>query len=114
MFTFLVPAISPYIWDYRAIDYSTVWIKWVKVSQEHVRGILRGYRIYISLRYWWHVDKPFKNITVGPDVLEARITGLQSYTYYTIWVKAFTSKGESIRENKRSIRTSKSTLRKYT
>ncbi|KAJ7374263.1 Protein sidekick-1 [Desmophyllum pertusum] len=98
-----VPARSPYIYDYRVIDYSTIWIKWSRISQRDIPGILQGYRIHISLdKYPWN---SFRNITVGPDREEATITGLRSDTYYIVWVKAFTSKGEGREEYVRYIKT---------
>ena len=37
-----------------------------------------------------------------------RISGLRSDSYYTVWVKALTFKGEGGYENLRSVKTSKS------
>ncbi|KAL9953601.1 hypothetical protein ACROYT_G041044 [Oculina patagonica] len=97
-----VPTRSAYILYARAIDHSTIDISWERIPQRDVGGILRGYHIYISLDYYHGL---VRNITVGPDIHEARITGLQSYTAYIIWVKPFTSKGESRDKNERWIRT---------
>ena len=106
-----MPITSPYIYQARAIDYSTISIIWGKISQKEARGILCGYRIYYhSLDYKYYFSGPVRNITVGPDILEARISGLQSYTNYIIWVKAFTSKGEGSDKYERWIRTSKSSF----
>ena len=105
----VVPVRSPYIDDYRAIDYSKIWIRWEKLSPKYVRGILRGYRIYYSIparsrRYEY--GTPVGNITVGPDIQEMTITGLRPNTYYVVWVKAFTSRGEGSRKNTKYIKTS--------
>ena len=108
----LVPAKSPYFNDYRAIDYNTIWIRWERLSPEYARGILRGYRIYyISAYKYYDYGRSVSNITVGPDILEMTITGLQPNTEYRVWVKAFTSKGEGSGQNTAYIRTSKSFLR---
>ena len=107
MFFCLVPARSPYIWYYHVIDYSTVFIKWQRLPQRDVRGILRGYRIHLSTAYYWSY---LRNITVGPDIQEMRISGLRSSTTYRIWVKPFTAKGEAGSTYERWIRTSKSSV----
>ena len=106
----LVPTRSPYIYDYRAIDYSTIWISWERLLPKYARGILRGYRIYYIFAFKYDHSGSVRNITVGPDVLEITLTGLQPKTYYRVWVKAFTSKGEGGGENIAYIMTSKSFL----
>ena len=104
----LVPARGPYFNEYRAIDYTTIWIRWERLSPKYVRGILRGYRIYYTSSYKYYYGGSVSNITVGPDTLEMTITGLQPNTEYKVWVKAFTSKGEGSDKNTAYIRTSKS------
>ena len=106
----LVPARSPYLYDYRAIDYNTIWIKWERLSPKDARGILRGYRVYYTFAYKYDYGESVSNITVDPDILEMNITGLHPNTDYRVWVKAFTSKGEGSSENTAYIRTSKSFL----
>jgi len=105
-----VPATSPYLYDYRAIDYNTIWIRWERLSPKYARGILRGYRIYYISAYKYYYSRSVSNITVGPDILEITITGLQPNTDYRVWVKAFTSKGEGSDKNTAYIGTSKSFL----
>ena len=105
----LVPARSPYIYDYHAIDYSKIWIRWERLSPKDVRGILKGYRIYYSF-YDYKYGASVSNITVDPDILEMTITGLQPNTYYIVWVKVFTSKGEGSSKNIAYVKTSKSFL----
>ncbi|XP_068738576.1 phosphatidylinositol phosphatase PTPRQ-like [Montipora capricornis] len=107
-----VPARNPYIWYARAISYNTVWIKWERLLQRYTRGILRGYRIYVSLGYHYYYyyynnyhRRCFRSINVAADKDEMRISGLRSDTYYSVWVKALTSKGEGGYENIRSVRT---------
>ena len=102
-----MPARSPYIRYYDVIDYSTVFIKWERLPQRDVRGILRGYRIHILIAYYW---SNLRNITVGPEIQEMRISGLRSSTTYRIWVKPFTSKGEAGQRYERWITTSKSSV----
>ena len=111
----LVPTRHPYIWYARAISYTAVWIKWERLSQRYVHGILRGYRIYVSLynyNYYYHNRRcldGIRIINVGADKDELRISGLRPDTYYMVWIKARTSKGEgSYANNLRSFRTSKS------
>lgn len=106
-----MPTRSPYIHGYHAIDYSTIWIRWERLSPKYAGGILRGYRIYYIFAYKYDHSGYVRNITVGPDVLEMTITGLKPNTDYRVWVKAFTSKGEGGDENRAYIRTSKSFLR---
>ena len=106
----LVPAKSPYFNEYRVIDYSTIWIRWERLSPKYARGILRGYRIYYTLAYKYYYDGSASNVTVGPDILETTITGLQPNTEYIVWVNAFTSKGEGNDKNTVYIRTSESFL----
>ena len=106
----LVPAKDPYLNEYRAIDYNTIWIRWERLSPKYVRGILRGYRIYYTSSYKYYYGGSVSNITVGADTLEMTITGLQANTEYKVWVKAFTSKGEGNDKNTAYIRTSKSFL----
>ena len=111
MFFFLVPTRSPYIWYYHVIDYSTVFIKWQRLPQRDVRGILRGYRIHISIAYYYYYHSGYvRNITVGPEIQEMRISGLRSSTTYRIWVKPFTSKGEAAQSYDSWITTSKSSV----
>ena len=105
-----MPTRSPHIYDYRAIDYSTIWIKWERLLPKYVGGILRGYRIYYIFAFKYDHSGSVRSITVGPDVLEITLTGLQPNTYYRVWVKAFTSKGEGVGENTAYLRTSKSFL----
>ena len=109
-FFFLVPARSPYIWYYHVIDYSTVFIKWQRLPQRDVRGILRGYRIYLSIAYNYYYPHYLRNITVGPEIQEMRISGLRSSTTYRIWVKPFTAKGEAGPKYEMWITTSKSSV----
>ena len=82
----------------------------MRLSPEYAGGILRGYIIYYTLAYKYDHKESVRNITVGPDVLEMTITGLEPNTEYRVWVKAFTSKGEGGDENTAYIRTSKSIL----
>ncbi|XP_068712588.1 uncharacterized protein [Montipora foliosa] len=89
-----VPSRSPYIHDYRAINYNTIRIRWGRLSPKYVRGNLKGYRIYYTFAFKYYYGWSVRNITVGPDVLDMTITGLQPNTYYRVWVKAFTAKGE--------------------
>ena len=102
--------------DYRAIDYSTIRIRWERLLPKYAGGILRGYRIYTKDITSLPTSKKYdhsgsvRNITVGHDVLEITLTGLQPNTHYRVWVKAFTSKGEGGNENAAYLRTSKSFL----
>ncbi|XP_068732482.1 uncharacterized protein [Montipora capricornis] len=107
-----VPTRNPYIWYARAISYNTIWIKWERLLQRYTRGILRGYKIYVSLGYHYHYYyynrrcfSVIRSITVAADKDEMRISGLRSETYYSVWVKAVTSKGEGGYENLRSVKT---------
>ena len=105
-----MPTRSPHIYDYRAIDYNTIWIRWERLLPKYAGGILRGYRIYYIIAYKYDHSGSVRSITVDPDVLEITLTGLQPNTYYRVWVKAFTSKGEGGGENAAYLRTSKSFL----
>ena len=107
----LVPTKSPYFHDYRAVDYSTIWIRWERLLPKYAGGILRGYRIYYIPHSNYEDCGFVRTITVGPDVLEMTITELQPTTYYRVWVKAFTSKGEGGGEKSAYFRTSKSFFR---
>lgn len=100
-----MPSRSPYIHDSRAINYNTIRIRWGRLSPKYVRGNLKGYRIYYTLAYKYHYGESVSNITVGPDVLEMTITGLQPDTYYIVLVKAFTAKGEGSDKRPTSIKT---------
>ena len=108
----LVPARNPYVYDYRAIDYNTIWIRWERLSPKDARGILRGYRIHYSFYdyKYYEYGASVSNITVDSDILEMTITGLQPNTNYRVWVKAFTSKGEGSSKNIVYVKTSKSFL----
>jgi len=88
--------------------YHKTLIKWRRLEQRYVPGILRGYRVYYQKESQQYPNKnPLRNITVGPDTLEVNITGLQAGTKYYVWIKAFTSKGEGGQVFSGSILTSK-------
>lgn len=107
---FSVATRNPYLSYYNSFSghYRKTLIKWRRLEQRYVPGILRGYRVYYQKESQQYPNKnPLRNITVGPDTLEVNITGLQAGTKYYVWIKAFTSKGEGGQDFGESILTSK-------
>jgi len=91
-----------------AIDFSTIWIKWGEIDEPEKGGTLLGYRIHVKKEEHHENSQPFyKEMTVGPNITEATITGLPTWTSFRVWVAAFTAAGEGEQKNDEWIRTSK-------
>ena len=108
---FPVPTRNPHIYERKAIDYSTVWIRWEKLEESARGGTLLGYRVHVEENYHGYY-RPItlfsKVVTVGPDEFEHNITGLPQSIELQVWVTAYTAAGEGIQQYRELIRTSKS------
>ena len=99
---------NPHIHEHMSIDYSTIWIRWHKLHEHETGGTIRGYRIHIKQEDHHDNSQPlYREINVGPDVLDYNITGLPAETSFRVWVGAFTTVGEGVQRNDQWIRTSK-------
>ena len=111
IFLFPVPSRNPRIYERKATDFSTLWIRWEKLEESARGGTLLGYRVHVEENYhgdYRPINLFFKVVTVGPDEFEYNITGLPQWTEFQVWVTAYTAAGEGIQQNKEWMRTSKS------
>lgn len=99
-FFFSVPSRAPDILQVRSSGPRNILIKWSPVPEQFVHGILRGYNVYYrtgmskSKRSVSHVGV-IKAMSVNTSIQSLDITGLEPFTYYDVWVSAFTDIGSS-------------------
>ena len=73
------------------INYSSMIVQWKPLSGAEFGGVPKGYRVlYTNNTGNWN------NLTVDTSQVELVITGLSSYTNYTVKVAGISSKGEGL------------------
>ncbi len=98
---FLVPKVAPFVKVSDMTDTSSISLTWTAIPEEYTAGKLLGYHVmYAPVKV---ADKLLKEDaemnTFAVDHLgnlHARLTGLESFTSYSIRVAGFTAKGDGI------------------
>lgn len=98
---FLVPEVAPFVKVSDMTDTSSISISWTAIPEEYATGKLLGYHImYTPVKVagkQLKEDARMNTIAVDhPGNLHARLTGLESFTSYSIRVAGFTAKGDGI------------------
>ena len=96
-----MPEVAPFVEVSDMTDTSSISISWTAIPEEHTMGRLLGYHVmYTPVKV---ADKLLKEeaglntITVDhPGNLHLRLSGLESFTSYSIWVTGFTAKGDGV------------------
>lgn len=97
-FSLSVPSRAPDSLQVRSSGPHSILIEWSPVPDEYVHGILRGYHVYYRTgmskmkRSASHVGV-IKAMSVNMSSQSLEITGLEPFTYYDVWVSAFTDVG---------------------
>ena len=75
-----------------ATNSTSVFVKWDPVYLPTIRGILRGYTVYYKEDSSSVHPSILRNVSVDISVTNAQLVNLHKYTYYHIWVTAFTTR----------------------
>jgi len=99
-----VPSAAPQFNTVVAVDNQRAFVSWFTLPQDDVGALfLRGYRVY----YFSYNTYQTRNVTVRPDQLQVELTDLDPYTWYEIFLAAFTTMGEGPRSYYYGIKTCK-------
>lgn len=88
----LVPSRPPQNLWANNISSTALITKWNPVPLGFVHGILWGYRVLYKEKN--NPSAQYTIITVPPGIRRQTISNLKKFTYYTIWVLAFTIRGD--------------------
>ena len=83
---------------------STEWfsVRWGKIPEEYVNGILRGYRLiyYLSYRASLPIGGELEKIQQDFNIYTYyyKVTGLVNYAVYNVSIAGFTSAGDGVSE----------------
>ena len=75
-----------------ATNSTSVFVKWDPVYLPTIRGILRGYTVHYKEDSSSVHPSILRNVSVDISVTNAQLVNLHKYTYYLIWVTAFTTR----------------------
>ena len=75
-----------------ATNSTSVLVKWDPLYLPTIRGILRGYTVYYKEDSSSVHPSILRNVSVAMSVTNAQLVNLHKYTYYHIWVTAFTTR----------------------
>ena len=76
----------------KSINHSSITVQWQPLSEREFGSVAKGYRIFYSK----HGSSYWNNLTVNASQVEAVISGLTSYTNYTVTVAGISSIGEGL------------------
>ena len=79
-------------------------VTWDRIDQTFVHGVLLGYRVSCG-KHNERGDLVWNNETLSPRETSLVLKGLQKFTYYTIVLCAFTSKGCGVLSREITVRT---------
>ena len=83
---------------------STEWfsVRWGKIPEEYVNGILRGYRLtyYLSYRASLPIGGELKKMQQDFNIYtyHYKVTGLVNYAVYNVSIAGFTNAGNGVSE----------------
>lgn len=75
-----------------ATNSTSVFVKWDPVYLPTIRGILRGYTVHYKEDSSSVHPSILRNVSVDISVTNVQLVNLHKYTYYLIWVTAFTTR----------------------
>lgn len=98
LYFFPVPSRAPDSLRVRSTGPRSILIEWSPVPQQYVHGILRGYHVYYrtgmsKMKRSTSQVGVIKAMSVNMSSQSLEITGLEPFTYYDVWVSAFTVAG---------------------
>lgn len=96
------PSRAPNVSQVRSSGPRSIFLQWNPIPQDYLHGILRGYHVF----YKEEVSKAkrsaislgiVKSVSVNMSMESLEITGLKPFTYYDVWVTAYTHAGSGPR-----------------
>ncbi|XP_044169231.1 receptor-type tyrosine-protein phosphatase F-like isoform X1 [Acropora millepora] len=93
-----VPSRAPNVTQARSSGPRSIFIEWSPVPETYLHGILRGYYLYykkgISRARRFAIDSGVvKTISVNKTARSLEVKGLTPFTFYEVWVTAYTNVG---------------------
>ena len=101
-FFMAAPSRAPNVSQVRSSGPRSIFLQWNPIPQDYLHGILRGYHVF----YKEEVSKAkrsaislgiVKSVSVNMSMESLEITGLKPFTYYDVWVTAYTHAGSGPR-----------------
>lgn len=89
MLCFLAPDLPPADVGAKALGKTGIEVQWAPVPVGFRCGIIRGYKILFNSS-----NSTTRTITTSHDAFYATLTSLTKFTFYNVYVQAFTAKGD--------------------
>jgi protein sidekick len=91
----LVPGQPPHIVSVYNTSSTSLRVTWLPIPEKYLYGQLLGYRVFYKDTTTTNTSD-YLSVDVGPDALEADITGLVKYRDHVVQVSGFNRQGEGI------------------